>query len=105
MSDINGSPWEQDQKEEENQKQEPIVDDKGIVYQLKEWKPSSTKYYMCNFCKNINLVTEKDIRSMNTPHNPKDVRDVHMIVDKELHSAFKKFSVSFGGYEGALLVL
>lgn len=83
-------------------------EEQAISYDLKDLKIESdnadSRYFVCNFCKQFNLVRLEDIRNLKA-NIKKEKKTVHMEINKDLAIIFKKFCTNFGGYEGGIIAM
>jgi len=80
----------------------------SISYDLKDLEVEPTnadsRYFVCNFCKQFNLVKLEDIKNLKLK-TKKEKKTVHMEIDKDLALIFKKFCTNFGGYERGIIAM
>lgn len=82
----------------------------SISYDLKDLEVEPTnadsRYFVCNFCKQFNLVKLEDIKNLKLKNkSKKEKKTVHMEIDKDLALIFKKFCTNFGGYERGIIAM
>lgn len=81
----------------------------SLEYDLRdlEIEPANadSRYFVCNFCKQFNLVKLEDIKNLRKIKTKKDKKTVHMEIDKDLALIFKKFCTNFGGYERGIIAM
>jgi hypothetical protein len=73
-----------------------------------EYQQQNTRFFVCNYCKNWNVVKFEDLIDPTKPRkNKKKVKmsNVHMELDRDFALVWKRFSLNFDGYRNALVFL
>lgn len=66
--------------------------------------PPDTRLFVCNHCKELNVVHMDDLKKLRGEKSMKR-KSVHMEIRQDLAIAFKRFCANFNGYEGGLVAL